>query len=167
VTATEHWFDRVQQTGWDLGQSVSADDAWLASRGLRTMSVRLKQHEENALKVAEWLRGQAQVGALLHPAFPDCPGHDLWKRDFRGSSGLFSFELKGASKQERAAFVDGLELFGIGYSWGGYESLAIVAEPHRTVGKPSAPNLIRLHIGLEDPDDLIEDLSRALANHTG
>jgi cystathionine beta-lyase len=167
VTATEDWFDRVQQTGWDLGQSVSADDAWLASRGLRTMSVRLKQHEENALKVAEWLRGQAQVGALLHPAFPDCPGHDLWKRDFRGSSGLFSFELKGASKQERAAFVDGLELFGIGYSWGGYESLAIVAEPHRTVGKPSAPNLIRLHIGLEDPDDLIEDLSRALANHTG
>ena len=166
VTATDAYFDKIQQTGWDLGQCVSADDAWLASRGLRTMAVRLHQHQDNALKVAQWLKQQASVGAVLHPALPDCPGHEYWKRDFGGSSGLFSFELKDATKESRAAFVDGLELFRIGYSWGGYESLAIVAEPHRTVGKPPAPNLIRLHIGLEDPDDLIEDLARAFASHS-
>jgi cystathionine beta-lyase len=98
---------------------------------------------------------------VLHPALPECPGHEFWKRDFRGSSGLFSFELKGASKEARAAFVDALKLFGIGYSWGGYESLAMPVDPHRTVSKPPAQNLIRLHVGLEDPDDLIDDLATA------
>jgi cysteine-S-conjugate beta-lyase len=162
ATATAEHFERLQQTSWDLGQCLSPDDAWLGSRGLRTMAIRLKQHEESALKVAEWLKSQPQVGKVLHPALPDCPGHEFWKRDFKGSSGLFSFELKGVSDSERAAFVDRLELFGIGYSWGGYESLALPANPYRSVTKPPAPNLVRLHIGLEDPQDLIDDLAASL-----
>jgi cystathionine beta-lyase len=161
ATATEKYFQRIQTTTWDLGFATSPDDAWLGSRGLRTMAVRLKQHEEGALKVAHWLKQHPAVGLVLHPALPDCPGHDHWKRDFKGSSGLFSFELKGAGEEARAAFVDALELFGIGYSWGGYESLAMPIDPCRTVSKAPAMNLIRLHIGLEDPDDLIADLAAA------
>jgi cystathionine beta-lyase len=162
TTTTEH-FQRVQRTCWDLGQAVSPDDAWLASRGLRTLGVRLKQHEENALKIARWLKEQPQVGRILHPALPDCPGHKLWKRDFKGSSGLFSFELKDADKARRAAFIDRLKLFGIGFSWGGYESLVLTADPMRKVSKAPAPNLVRLQVGLEDPEDLIADLAAALA----
>ena len=121
------------------------------------MEVRLKQHEASALKLARWLQEQPRIGRVLHPALPDCPGHEIWKRDFAGSSGLFAFELHG----DCAAFVDRLELFGIGFSWGGYESLALPVVATRTVSKPPAENLVRLHIGLEDPDDLIEDLSRS------
>ncbi len=162
VTATENYYTRIERTGWDLGHSVSPDDAWLGSRGLRTMAVRLQQHEESALKIAQWLKEQPRVGLVLHPALPECPGHEYWKRDFKGASGLFTFELKEAGNVERAAFVDSLELFGIGYSWGGYESLALPVDPHRTVTKPPASNLVRLHVGLEDPDDLIDDLAGAL-----
>jgi cystathionine beta-lyase len=158
ATATAACYDRIQTASWDLGHAVSADDAWLASRGLRTMSVRLKQHEQSALEVADWLKRQPQVGRVLHPALPDCPGHELWKRDFRGSSGLFSFELNGL---DRDRFVDALELFGIGFSWGGYESLALPVDPVRTVSALPASNLVRLHIGLEEPDDLIADLAAA------
>ena len=161
VTATAEHFDRLQRMSWDLGHAVSADDAFLASRGLRTMAVRLKQHEESALEIARWLKEQPRVGRVLHPALPDCPGHDIWKRDFTGSSGLFSFELEDSSATERETFVESLELFGIGFSWGGYESLAIPVDPRRAVSEAPAPNLIRLHVGLEDPADLIADLSRA------
>jgi cystathionine beta-lyase len=167
VTATEEYYTRVERAGWDLGQCVSPDDAWLGSRGLRTMAVRIKQHEEGALKVAHWLEEQPQVGPVLHPALPDCPGHELWARDFKGSSGLFSFELKDADATARAAFVDSLELFGIGYSWGGYESLALPVDPYRTVSEAPARNLVRLHIGLEDPDDLIADLAAGFARSRG
>ena len=159
ATATEPYFAQLQRTAWDLGHAVSPDDAWLASRGLRTMAVRLKQHEASALEIAKWLKQQPRVGLVLHPALPDCPGHDIWKRDFKGSSGLFSFELHG----DAAAFVDHLELFGIGFSWGGYESLALPVHPARTVSVPPASNLIRLHIGLEDPEDLMEDLARSFS----
>jgi cystathionine beta-lyase len=162
ATATSEHYDRLQEVTWDLGHSVSPDDAWLGSRGLRTMAVRLKQHEESALRIAEWLKEQPQVGRVLHPALPDCPGHEYWKRDFKGSSGLFTFELKGASDAQRDVFVERLELFGIGYSWGGYESLALPANPYRTLTKPPAEKLVRLHIGLEDPDDLIADLAESL-----
>ena len=158
ATGTPEHFPKLQSTAWDLGHAVSPDDAWLASRGLRTIEVRLKQHEVAALKIAHWLKEQRQVGRVLHPALPDCPGHDIWKRDFMGSSGLFSFELHG----DPAAFVNRLERFGIGYSWGGYESLALPVRPMRTASKAPAQNLVRLHIGLEDPDDLIDDLSRSL-----
>lgn len=162
ATATAEHYEHLQEVSWDLGHSASPDDAWLASRGLRTMGVRIKRHEESALKVAEWLKAQPQIGRMLHPAFADCPGHEHWKRDFKGSSGLFSFELKNVDDTQRAAFIDRLELFGIGYSWGGYESLALPVNPPRTVTKPPAPNLVRLHIGLEDADDLIEDLASSL-----
>jgi cystathionine beta-lyase len=163
ATATAPRFESLQQISWDLGHGVSPDDAWLASRGLRTMGVRLKQHQDSALTIAQWLKEQPKVGRVLHPALPDCPGHEYWKRDFKGSSGLFSFELKG----NRDRFIDGLELFGIGYSWGGYESLAIPVDPVRTVTQPPAPNLVRLHIGLEDPDDLIADLSASFSRIAG
>jgi len=163
VTAVAEHFQKIQTLAWDLGHAVSPDDAWLGSRGLRTMGVRLKQHEESALRIASWLNDRPEVGRVLHPALPDCPGHEFWKRDFRGSSGLFAFELKDADSATRAAFVDGLVHFGIGFSWGGYESLAIPIDPHRTVSQPPAPNLVRLHIGLEDADDLIDDLTQAFA----
>ena len=161
VTATAEYFEGIQTAAWDLGHNVSADDAWLASRGLRTMAVRLKQHEHGALEVAHWLKTRAEVGLVLHPALPDCPGHDHWQSDYKGSSGLFTFELKGSDADARAAFIDRLELFGIGYSWGGYESLVLPADPVRTVSNPPATNLVRLHIGLEDPADLIADLAHA------
>jgi cystathionine beta-lyase len=159
VTATAQYFEKIQHVSWDLGHGVSPDDAWLGSRGLRTMGVRLRQHEFGALKVARWLKQQPRVGRVLHPALPDCPGHEFWQRDFKGASGLFAFELQ---QGDRATLVDSLKLFGIGYSWGGFESLALPINPHRTVSQPPAPNLVRLHCGLEDPDDLIEDLAAAL-----
>jgi cystathionine beta-lyase len=159
ASATKEYFARLQRTAWDLGHAVSPDDAWLASRGLRTMEVRLKQHEASALKIAHWLKNQPRVGLVLHPALPGCPGHDVWKRDFTGSSGLFAFDLDG----DAATFVNQLELFGIGYSWGGYESLALPVRPIRAVSEPPGSNLVRLHVGLEDPDDLIEDLSQSFA----
>src|SRR5438046_2514207 len=110
--ATQQHFDKLQRATWDLGHALSPDDAFLGSRGLRTMAVRLKQHEASALKIAHWLKEQPRVGPVLRPALPACPGHELWKRDFKGSSGLFAFELDG----DPAAFVDSLEVFGIGFS---------------------------------------------------
>jgi cystathionine beta-lyase len=165
VTANSDWYSKLERTSWDLGQSVSADDSWLCSRGLRTMGVRLRQHESSALGVALWLKAQPQVAAVLHPALADCPGHDVWARDFKGASGLFSFVLKG-SDVERVRFIERLDLFGLGYSWGGYESLVVPADPERlrTATRWAADGtLVRLQIGLEDPDDLIEDLAAALA----
>lgn len=168
VTANDAWFGKLQRTSWDLGHFASPDDCFLALRGLRTMGIRLKRHEESALKVAHWLKEQPQIAQILHPAFAECPGHDYWKRDFSGSSGLFSVVLKGGSKADRAALIDRLNLFGIGFSWGGYESLVANGdwEKIRTATKPEfAGPIFRLHIGLEDPDDLIEDLSQALADY--
>ncbi len=163
VTANDEWYERVQRAVWDFGHAAAPDDAWLTSRGLRTLSIRMNRHEESALAVARWLQQQPQVARILHPAFESCPGHEHWKRDFRGAAGLFSFVLKG-SPADRDAVIDTLELFGIGYSWGGFESLAIPAEPVRTASDPQwGGPLIRLQIGLEDPDDLIADLARALA----
>lgn len=168
VTANADWYARLERTSWDLGHAVGPDDAWLCSRGLRTLGVRLRQHEASALKVARWLKAQPQVAAVLHPALPDCPGHEYWQRDFEGASGLFSFVLRGGGDEERTRFIEALELFGIGYSWGGYESLVVPADPERirTVTKWQAEGpLVRLHVGLEDADDLIEDLAAGLARH--
>jgi cystathionine beta-lyase len=166
VTATPEWYPKLERTSWDLGHSVSPDDAWLASRGLRTMGVRLRRHEESALRVARWLKERPEVARVLHPALPDCPGHEHWARDFKGASGLFSFALAGGDDEARARFVDGLELFGIGYSWGGFESLAVPVDPEplRTATQWSALGpLVRLNIGLEDPEDLIADLEAGFA----
>ena len=167
TAAPSHW-ERLSRTGRSFGQYVSPDDAYLAARGLRTLGVRLRQHELGAVKVAHWLKDQPQVERIIHPAFADCPGHEFWRRDFLGSSGLFGFALKGGGDAARDRLVESLELFGIGYSWGGFESLAVPAEPDpiRTASKRDYGGpLVRLHIGLEDPDDLIADLAQALAVH--
>jgi len=164
TAAPSHW-EGLQRTIRGYGQYVSPDDAYLVARGLRTLGVRLRTHQANALKVATWLKTQPQVTAVLHPAFEECPGHDHWKRDFNGSSGLFSFALKGADGRARDAVIDRLQLFAVGQSWGGFESLATTADTDglRTANKRDFGGpLIRLHVGLEDPDDLIEDLAKAL-----
>ena len=165
VTATEERWERLAKTAQLHGQHVSPDDAYLAARGLRTMGVRLRRHEDSAIKIARWLQDQPQVTAVIHPAFADCPGHEYWKRDFTGSSGLFSFILRDSDDAAANRFVESLGLFAIGYSWGGYESLALPIHPHRarTVRREKpAGTRIRLHIGLEDPDDLIADLEQGL-----
>ncbi|MGZ8350813.1 MAG: PLP-dependent transferase, partial [Allosphingosinicella sp.] len=142
--------------------------AWLALRGLRTLGVQLRQHQENGLKVARWLGDQPQVARVLHPALPGCPGHEHWVRDFTGASGLFSIVMNGGDAAAQAQLIDGLELFGIGYSWGGYESLAVPADPVRTATRADWEGpLVRLHVGLEDPDDLISDLAAGLARYPG
>ena len=163
VTTHEKYWTRLRQTAQQLGQTVSPDDAYLASRGLRTLSVRMKAHEASALQIAKWLQTQPDVAAVFHPALPECPGHDIWKRDFTGAAGLFSFIHKGDAATA-AAFVDALELFGIGYSWGGFESLALPVQPEKcrsAVPWDKKGTLIRLQIGLEDTDDLIADLEAA------
>ncbi|MCE7795329.1 cystathionine beta-lyase [Sphingobium sufflavum] len=166
VTANARWWPRIRARAYGLGQVVSPDDAALTLRGLRTLSVRLERHRTSALAVAQWLAARPEVAGVLHPALPSCPGHAEWARDFKGSSGLFSFHLAGGGEAERAAFIDALALFGIGYSWGGFESLALPVDPekHRTARPWTAAGpLVRLHIGLEEPDDLIADLERGLA----
>ena len=168
ATTHEKYWARLRRTAQQLGQVVSPDDAYLASRGLRTMHVRLKQHEQSALKIAHWLKGRPEVGAVLHPALPECPGHENWKRDFKGSSGLFSFQLENADDVSRARFIDSLGLFGIGYSWGGFESLALPVDPgkYRTATDWTMGGaLVRLNIGLEDVDDLIADLAKAFEHY--
>jgi cystathionine beta-lyase len=165
VTANADWFGKVRQTAYLFGQMTSPDDAWLASRGLRTLGVRLQQHQDSALAIARWLEAQPGVARVLHPALPACPGHDLWRRDFTGSTGLFSFILDGGDEAARAALIDGLAHFGIGYSWGGFESLALPIDParYRTATTWDAPGpAVRLHIGLEDSADLIADLDAGL-----
>jgi cysteine-S-conjugate beta-lyase len=166
ATAGADHYPALRRTAMSLGQCVSPDDAYLAGRGLRTLGLRLRQHEEGGLAVARWLAEQPQVARVLHPALPGCPGHDLWQRDFAGASGLFSVVLAGGDDAARAALIDGLELFGIGFSWGGYESLALPVDPAplRTATPWQAEGpLVRFHIGIEDPQDLIADLAAGLA----
>jgi cystathionine beta-lyase len=168
VTANAAWAPKLDQARRVLGQAGAPDDAWLALRGLRTLALRLQRHQENALKVAHWLKDQPQVARVLHPALPDCPGHEFWVRDYKGASGLFSFVLAGGDAAARDRLIDGLELFGIGYSWGGYESLALPPDMTRTATDRSFEGpLVRLHIGLEDPDELIADLAAGLADYGG
>ncbi len=165
VTSSKKYWLPLRRTAHALGQIVSPDDAYLAARGLRTLAVRMKAHEASALQLAHWLAAHDQVHTVLHPALPSCPGHDIWKRDFTGSAGLFSILIKGG-KAKAAAFVDALQLFGIGYSWGGFESLAIPVHPERdrTAVPWSEENaVVRLQIGLEDVGDLKADLEQALA----
>lgn len=161
VAASERAYPALRATHGDLGLHVAPDDVYLALRGLRTMSVRLERHMKSALEIARWLEGRPEVSRVLHPALPSFPGHELWKRDFTGASGLFSFELAPAPDAAVHAFLDVLSLFGLGYSWGGYESLALWAKPasmrSATEWKSDGP-LVRLHIGLEDTGDLKADL---------
>ena len=165
VTANARAWPVLRRTAQQLGQCLAPDDAALAARGLRTLDVRMQRHQESALRIAHWLHDRPEVAAVLHPALPDFPGHDIWLRDFRGSSGLFSFVLNGGDDKARAALIDGLVHFGIGYSWGGFESLALPVDPqkYRSVTTWSAAGpVVRLSIGLEDVDDLIADLEQGL-----
>lgn len=168
VTCAPSVHTQLRLSSQQLGAFVGADDCYLALRGLRTLDVRLRRHQENTLKVAQWLEQQPQVARVLYPPLPTDPGHALWQRDFTGASGLFSFVLRGGDSAARAKLIDGLAHFGIGYSWGGYESLALPIDPQRfrsaTKWKAEGP-AVRLHIGLEDPQDLIADLAAGLADY--
>ena len=163
ITATEELLPRIRQTARLLGQCAGPDDLYLSLRGLRTLSVRLARHQETGLKLARWLDDRPEVDRVLHPALPSDPGHAIWQRDFSGACGLFSIVLDRPYPQEAlSAMVDGLELFGIGASWGGYESLVMPGHPERirTATRWEAPGpLLRFHAGLEDCEDLIADLA--------
>ena len=150
-----------------LGYNISPDDAYLALRGMRTLNVRLKRHEKNGLKVADWLASRPEIDRVLHPAFSSCPGHEIWKRDFTGSNGLFGVVFKHTTEIAMNAFIDGLELFSLGGSWGGYESLVLPTNVLRTATKwTENQQSIRFHIGLEDPEDLIKDIESGLKDIT-
>ena len=172
ASAGERWYKALRITSQQLGQVVSPDDASLILRGLRTMGTRLSQSTQSAIRIAEWLKARSEVAHVLCPMLPDDPGHELWRRDFTGGCGLFSFVLKGSDEAERARLVDNLDLFGIGYSWGGFESLALPFDPATIRDASPWPRAdwdksdrlgVRLSIGLEDPDDLISDLDQGFA----
>lgn len=165
AVANARCWDQLREHSYLMGQMVDADSAYTTARGLRTLNIRLKQHEESSIKVAQWLAQQPEVKAVYHPALPSCPGNAFFKRDFTGSSGLFSFELtQKLTQQQLEAFMNHFELFTMAYSWGGFESLILYNQPEEVAKiRPNIPRklegtLIRIHIGLEDVDDLIEDL---------
>ncbi len=171
VANEKHW-PQLREQSYLMGQCVSPDDAYLGLRGLRTLDVRLKQHQENSLKIANWLATRPEVDHVRHPALESCPGHEFYQRDFSGCNGLFSFVLKTSYPRATTALLDGMEHFSMGYSWGGYESLILANEPKsfnslRTIANPNFEGtLIRVHIGLEDADDLIADLEAGLNRYT-
>ncbi|SHO56385.1 cystathionine beta-lyase [Vibrio quintilis] len=170
VTHEKYW-DQLREQSYLMGQCISPDDAYLGLRGLRTLDVRLKQHAESSLTIAKWLAEHPLVDHVRHPALESCPGHEFFKRDFKGGNGLFSFVLKSSCPRATTALLDGMTHFSMGYSWGGFESLILANEPKsfnalRTVSNPDFPGtLIRLHIGLEDVNDLIADLELGLKRY--
>ena len=161
VSMRAELFEKVKITANSMGSCPGSEECYLGLRGVRTLAVRMKQHEANALRVAQWFQERPEVNRVLYPALPDDPGHTLWKRDFSGAAGLFSVVLEPASEAQVAALVDDLEHFGLGASWGGYESLVLPFDPTpnrtATAWRAAGPCL-RFHIGLEHPDDLIADL---------
>jgi cysteine-S-conjugate beta-lyase len=172
ATAGEEWYRKLRRRAQALGQVVSPDDAALALRGLRTLGVRLEKQTSSALEVARWLQDRPEIAAVLYPVLPGAPGHELWRRDFTGGCGLLTVILRGADQAARMCFINELALFGIGYSFGGFESLVVPVDPApiRAVTPWPPPGVdpgdtlgVRLSIGLEDPADLIADLARALA----
>jgi cysteine-S-conjugate beta-lyase len=166
VSANAATLPALKDTVYSMGLCVGPDDMYLALRGLRTLGVRLARHYQSGLQVARWLAQRPEVLRVLHPALESDPGHAIWKRDFTGASGLFTVVFKPTSEQSVHAFLNALTLFGLGFSWGGFESLAILFDctEYRTATKwaPGGPT-IRLHIGLEDPGDLLADLTRGFA----
>jgi cystathionine beta-lyase len=163
ATAIDKYWPQLRDYSYLMGQCTSPDDLYLALRGIRTLSIRLKQHQQSAIKVAQWLESRPEVAKILHPAFESCPGHEFFKRDFEGSNGLFSFTLNCGNQRALTAFLDGLNHFKMGYSWGGFESLILGVSNVNNIRTVTTFDcqypLIRLHIGLEDVDDLIQDLS--------
>jgi cystathionine beta-lyase len=163
ITANESHAKKLVAFHGGTGLFSSGDDIFLALRGLRTLAVRLKRHQETATRLAQWLQAQPEVIRILYPALPSDPGHALWQRDFKGACGLFSFELKPVSKAALAAFMDGFTHFGLGWSWGGFESLIVPSHIVRTASPFAAAGpVLRIHAGLEDADDLIADLGKGL-----
>jgi cystathionine beta-lyase len=165
ATAAPAMNQALERAILDFGWAVSPEDAYQMLRGLRTLPTRMARHGASSLQVAAWLAGQPEVTQVLHPALPGAPGHDLWARDYAGAAGLFGIILKPAPDSAVEAFLDTLQLFGLGFSWGGFESLALNADPQFDVRRfrPAfAGPVIRLNIGLEDPDDLLRDLRRGL-----
>ena len=161
--SSQELYEKVGSVWNQLGMSVSPDDASLALRGLQTLGVRLERLESSALKVARWLQSRPEIESVLHPALPDCSGHDLWRRDFEGSAGVFSFVFAPRVPREKVpVFIDYLALFEIGFSWGGTRSLAMIYPDLQRPNRDFGGRLVRLNIGLEEPDDLIADLSQAL-----
>jgi cystathionine beta-lyase len=164
ISANAALWPALKRLHYNLGIQAGTEEIWLTLRGLRTMAVRLDRHERSALEVADWLKARPEVARMLHPALPEHPGHAIWKRDFGRSNGLFGFVLRGDQRQA-AAFLNALGLFRLGYSWGGFESLAVLGELEQTrsVRPWSEGPVIRLHVGLEDVRDLIADLERGFA----
>ena len=160
-------YDKIMLSASSFGHSPQPDDCYLALRGLRTLATRLKQHNETGLILAKWLAARPEVEAVIHPAFESCPGHEIWKRDFTGATGLFGVVLKDKySDADRNRAIEGLKLFPLGYSWGGYESLVVHDSPakaRKTYKFPHPGPYFRIHAGLEDPDDLVRDLEQGLA----
>ncbi|MGC9402837.1 cystathionine beta-lyase [Vibrio genomosp. F10] len=170
VANEKHW-PQLREQSYLMGQCVSPDDAYLALRGIRTLDVRLRQHAENSLTIAKWLENHPDVDHVRHPALASCPGHEFFERDFTGGNGLFSFVLKESHPKATTALLDGMSHFSMGYSWGGFESLILANEPRsfnslRTVANPNFEGtLIRIHVGLENVDDLIDDLKSGLERY--
>ena len=169
AVANERCWEQLRENSYLMGQMVDADTAYVTSRGLRTLAVRLRQHQESSIRVAQWLAEQDEVERVNHPALPQCKGHEFWLRDFSGCSGLFSFVLKERLDNSRLAhFLDNFRHFSMAYSWGGYESLILASQPDELAairpagGIDFTGTLIRIHIGLEHVDDLIDDLREGL-----
>ncbi|HEE3720592.1 TPA: cystathionine beta-lyase [Klebsiella pneumoniae] len=170
AVANARCWPQLRENAYLMGQMLDADTAYMTSRGLRTLGVRLRQHHESSLRIAEWLAQHPQVARVNHPALPGSKGHEFWKRDFTGSSGLFSFVLsKRLNDAELAEYLDNFSLFSMAYSWGGFESLILANQPEQIAHiRPDAEvdfsgTLIRLHIGLENVDDLQADLAAGFA----
>lgn len=169
AVANQRCWDKLRERSYLMGQMCDADTAYMAARGLRTLAVRLKQHHESSIKVANWLANHPKVATVNHPALESCKGHEFFKRDFSGASGLFSFVLNDhLSEVQLSDFLDNMTHFSMAYSWGGFESLILANQPEDLAkirpisGIDFTGTLIRLHIGLEDPDDLIADLAAGL-----
>jgi cystathionine beta-lyase len=170
VTANERASRLLNNAKEALGTCPGSEETYLALRGLRTLDVRLEKHQRSGIAVAEWLAKRPEVDRVLHPALPSHPGHAIWKRDFTGACGLFTIVLKPVPEKALAAFLDGLKYFGMGYSWGGFESLIVPFDPtkYRTATKWKGPGpALRLHVGLEAVDDLIKDLDAGFARLAG
>ena len=167
ATAVEKYWPQLRENSYIMGQCTSPDDLYLALRGIRTLGVRLRQHQESAIKIANWLAQRPEVETVLHPAFASCPGHEFFERDFNGSNGLFSFVLNRGNQKALTALLDGMTHFKMGYSWGGFESLILGISSVQSMRSVTEWQykfpLIRLHVGLEDVDDLIDDLTAGFA----
>jgi cystathionine beta-lyase len=168
ITTDEKCFYMVKKCRDLLGQSLAPDDVYLGTRGMRTLAVRARQHQDQALALAEWLSGHDEVMEVLHPAFANCPGHAIWARDFKGSTGLFSFIIKPRSRKALANMLDHMKLFSMGFSWGGFESLIVPQNPEKSRTATSwekQGQVIRVHVGLEDIEDLISDMESGLRRY--